>query len=77
MFTAETMIVTVFKALHSKNGDKMAPSKEVCEVEIAWFRPRGIVTPSRLPQEANAPGPRVVTVTGMSNFLSFLHPLNA
>jgi hypothetical protein len=29
------MIVTVVKALHSKNCDKMAPSEEVCEVEMA------------------------------------------
>ena len=36
-----------------------------------------MVTSSKLSQEAKAPGPSVVTVSGIANFFSWLQPLNA
>ena len=77
MLTAGTFKVTLLNPLHPKNCDKVIPPEEVREVEIGCFRPAGIVIPFKLSQEAKAPGPKVVTLSGIVSSLSRLQPLNA
>jgi hypothetical protein len=71
------MILTLVNPLQPKNCDKVDPVEEVCAVEMAWFRPAGIVTLVRFPHEAKAPGPSVITVSGIENSFSLVQPLNA